>query len=156
MCAVGKMMRGSSKGGRRRPFRCLPHTLGLLLFMAYWTAAFSAVLATGQTQVASNEMRKGGQQQIGVGGGPPGITVAMSPGLPSSSCQLALASLKVHLLSSYLPHIFCCTQFVPLLEQCHQVQCIYQRICVPLRVANCTLSAMMGVVEVECGALGKE
>ena len=96
------MMRGSSKGGRRRPFRCLPHTLGLLLFMAYWTAAFSAVLATGQTQVASNEMRKGGQQQIGVGGGPPGITVAMSPGLPSSSCQLALASLKVHLLSSYM------------------------------------------------------
>ena len=107
MCAVGKMMRGSSKGGRRRPFRCLPHTLGLLLFMAYWTAAFSAVLATGQTQVASNEMRKGGQQQIGVGGGPPGITVAMSPGLPSSSCQLALASLKVHLLSSYLLSTTC-------------------------------------------------
>ena len=93
-------MRGSSRGGRRRPFRCLPHTPGLLLFMAYWTAAFSAVLATGQTRVASssarmeNEMRK----EIGFGGGPPGITVAMSPGLPSSSCQLALASLKVHLL----------------------------------------------------------
>ena len=98
-------MRGSWKGGRRRPFRCLPHTPGLVLFMAYWTAAFSAVLATGQTRVASSvdgmengrgmEMRKGG---IGVGGRPPGITVAMSPGLPTTSCQLALASLKVHLL----------------------------------------------------------
>ena len=31
-----------------------------------------------------------------------------------------------------LPHIFCCTQFVPLSEQCHQVRCIYQHICVPL------------------------
>ena len=99
-------MRGSSKGGRRRPFRCLPHTLGLLLFMAYWTAAFSAVLATGRTQagvasasvIGMEMIGKGGGVGIGVGGGPPGITVAMSPGLPSSSCQLALASLKVHLL----------------------------------------------------------
>ena len=43
-------------------------------------------------------MRKAG---IGFGGRrPPGITVAMSPSLPSSSCQPALASLKVLLCSS--------------------------------------------------------
>ena len=99
-------MRGSWKGGRRRPFRCLPHTPGLVLFMAYWTAAFSAVLATGQTQagvasasvIGMEMIGKGGGVGIGVGGRPPGITVAMSPGLPTTSCQLALASLKVHLL----------------------------------------------------------
>ena len=101
-------MRGSWKGGGRRPFRCLPHTPGLVLFMAYWTAAFSAVLATGQTRVASSvnagmengmEMRRKEEEGgIGVGGRPGGITVAMSPSLPSTSCQLALASLKVHLL----------------------------------------------------------
>ena len=149
-------MRGSSIGGRRRPFRCLPHTLGLLLFMAYWTAAFSAVLATGQTQVASNEMRKGGQQQIGVGGGPPGITVAMSPGLPSSSCQLALASLKVHLLSSYIYHIYFAAHNLYHFRNSVTRYGVYINTSVYRCIANCTLLAMMGVVEVECGPLGKE
>ena len=151
-------MVGSSKGGRRRPFRCLPqHTLSLLLFMAYWTAAFSAVPATGQTQVASsarmeNENRRKAAQ-IGVGGRPPGITVAMSPSLPSSSCQLALASLKVHLLYLPPPHLFSYhTQFVPLWQLCHQDYDVYQstHLCVLLRVAKCTLLAEMGVeVKVE-------
>ena len=41
------------------------------------------------------------RSSIGFGGRrPPGITVAMSPSLPSSSCQPALASLKVLLCSS--------------------------------------------------------
>ena len=106
------MMRGSSKGGRT--FRCrLPHNHGLLvLFMAYWTPAFSAVLATGQTEQASSSVRRQSlmandpgsiMRKAGIGFGgrrPPGITVAMSPSLPSSSCQPALASLKVLLCSS--------------------------------------------------------
>ena len=119
-------MRGSSKGGRRRPFRCLPHTPGLLLFMAYWTAAFSAVLATGQTEQASSSVRRQSlmandpgsiMRKAGIGFGgrrPPGITVAMSPSLPSSSCQPALASLKVLLCSSCT--CYSSKQFVPFLH----------------------------------------
>ena len=128
-----KMMRGSSKGGRRRPFQLL-HNPGLVLFMAYWTAAFSAVLATGQTLGVASASVIGMEMSIGVGGGPPGITVAMSPSLPSTSCQLALANLKVQFLlalnSSYHLHIFCHTQFVPAFETVSQhTICI----CVPLR-----------------------
>ena len=140
-----KMMRGSSKGGRRRPFWCLPllHNPGLVLFMAYWTAAFSAVLATGQTQagvasasvIGMEMVRKGGGVGIGVGGGPPGITVAMSPGLPSTSCQLALANLKVQFLAlTSSARIFCHTQFVPAFETVSQgtmyINCLY--LCVPM------------------------
>ena len=137
------MMRGSSKGGRARRLRwVLAHTPALLLFIAYWTpAAFSAVLATDHQRKDAGTEEDGTRKGIiGGGGGPAGISVAMSPALPSSSCQPGLrARLEVQFL------LLCYKQFVTRPYSTPSLQCRLYLLC----VAKCTLLAAAGV-EPEC------
>ena len=122
----------------------LAHTPALLLFIAYWTpAAFSAVLATDhQGKDAGTEEDGTRKGIIGGGGGPAGISVAMSPALPSSSCQPGLrARLEVQFL------LLCYKQFVTRPYSTRLLYDIFELYL--LCVAKCTLLAAAGV-EPEC------